>query len=38
MDEDGTPFGRYRLIELLGAAAWATCGGPLTPKPSEWSL
>jgi serine/threonine-protein kinase len=23
---EGTPFGRYRLIELLGRAAWARCG------------
>ena len=31
---EGTPFGRYRLIELLGRGAWARLAGLSTPPPS----
>ena len=32
---EGTPFGRYRLVELLGGAARVRCGGPTTRLPTR---
>jgi hypothetical protein len=30
-DVDGTPFGRYRLIALIGEGGMARCTKPTTP-------